>query len=479
MKMALLDLPTELILLILPFLSETELAHLLQVHRSLYAIVLPHLYKRHLQATKTNNEGQASANGFFWCIARGNIAAVQHFLNYGADVNASFTAASIRQANIRPSEFVPWHVMQTPLNIAANMGNVALVSLLLSHGASVDGSPKQGARLIVQPAVVDALLSGHESTLRLLLQHNSPLHDPCMERGGLVNCAVARGHMSLLKILVNEFGADLNVIWQEGVYPLNRAVSSSGARAAEIVRFMLDNGAHIRLANRGGSDDTAAGHRLLNQAIRHGTIDTLRLLLDRGVVNPAIQPLDNNIFRTWIIERCTAEAVRLLHEHGYFSALDISQDDTLMIAVRARRGDILQLFIDRGAVDLNAKLTRGGSTLLHTAVVRCKPVGEAQARSMIRCSFRGRGSPPLASSDMLVRKIEPDLDSQVVASRCMSEKVEKCTPEEIVRCLICGGADVNALDARGLSPLDLAEKCSPAVWQMLRFSSFESQYPCR
>jgi hypothetical protein len=295
-----------------------------------------------------------------------------------------------------------------------------------------------------------------------------------MERGGLVNCAIARGHMSLLKILVNEFGADLNVIWQEGVYPLNRAVSSSGARAAEIVRFMLDNGADIGLANRGGNDDTAAGHRLLNQAIRHGTIDTLRLLLDRGVVNLATQPLDNNIFRTWIIERCTAEAVRLLHEHGYFSALDISQDDTLTIAVRARRGDILQLFIDSGAVDLNAKLRRGGSTLLHTAVVRCRQLREAQAGSIIGC-FGGRSSPPLASSDALVRKIEPDLDSHVVASRrCMSEKVEKCTPEEIVRCLICGGADANALDARGRSPLDLAEKCSPAVRQMLGLSSFET-----
>lgn len=297
-----------------------------------------------------------------------------------------------------------------------------------------------------------------------------------MARGGLLNCAIARGNLSLLQMLVNEFGADVNGTWQEGVYPLNRAVGSVGPEAVEIVRFMLDNGADVALANGAGSDEESnggggggggGGQRLLNQAIRHGTIDTLRLLLDRGVVSPAIQTLDNNIFRTWIIERCTPETVHLLHQHGYFRELDSSQDDTLMIAVRARRGDILQLFIDSGGVvvDLNAKLTRGGSTLLHTAVVRCKPVREAQAASSIRCST----IPSVASSSdiPIVRKIEPDYSQQVLSRRCMSETVEKSAPEEIVRCLVRGGADVNVKDARGISPLDLAEKGPASVYKML------------
>lgn len=488
--MGLLHLPTELILLILPPLSERDLAHLLRVHWSLYDIVLPYLYRRHLQGSTsgnintTRNEGRNEMNGFFRCIVTGNTAGVQHFLDFGADVNAVISAAEIRKVNnissSSESGFIPWHDTQTPLNIAANMGDDTLVSLLLNHGANVTGSSdnhQDGNARAVQPAVVDALLSNHESTLRVLLRHGSPLSTPNMERGGLLNCAIARGNLSLLRILVNEFGADLNATWQGGVYPLNRAMVSSGPRAAEIVRFMLDKGADVALANGNGSrgDDEEStgggGQNLLNQAIRHGTIDTLRLLLDRGVVNPAIQPLDtgNNIFRTWIIERCTPETVRLLHEHGYFRALDSNQDDTLMIAVRARRGDILQLFIDSGvAVDLNAKLTRGGSTLLHTAVVRCKPVREAQAASSIRCA----AMPTVASSDMpMVRKIEPDYSSQVLSRRCMSEKVEKSAPEEIVRCLVRGGADVNTKDARGISPLDLAEKGPEVVYRILVDSS--------
>ncbi|PCG99386.1 Hypothetical protein PENO1_053400 [Penicillium occitanis (nom. inval.)] len=475
--MGLIHLPTELILLILPPLSESDLAHLLRVHWSLYDIILPYLYRRHLQGSRdSTGNGRNEAKGFFRCIVTSNTAGVQRFLDFGADVNAVISAAEIRKANFRSTGFIPWHDTQTPLNIAASMGDDTLVSLLLNHGASVTGSRNhQDARRAVQPAAVDALLSNHESTLRLLLRRASPLSAPNMERGGLLNCAIARGNLPLLRMLVNEFGADLNATWQEGVYPLNRAVVSSGPEAAEIVRFMLDKGADAALANGGSSnsngDEESTGggsQRLLDQAIRHGTIDTLRLILGRGVVDPAIQPLDtgNNIFRTWIIERCTPETVHLLHEHGYFRALDSSQDDTLMIAVRARRGDILQLFINSGVVvDLNARLTRGGSTLLHAAVVRCKPVREAQAASSIRCTTMPS---PVASSDVpTVRKIEPEYSREVLSRRCMSEKVEKCAPEEIVRCLVRGGADVNTKDARGISPLDLAEKGPEVVYRIL------------
>lgn len=483
--MAFLNLPTELILLILPTLSEPDLAHLLQVHRSLYGIVLPYLYRRHLQYNKKNttNGSKNGAKGFFLCVATGNIAGVQRFLTHGADVNAVMSAASMKQAGFHTTGFVPWHDMQTPLNVAANRGDDELVSLLLSHGASVNGSFDNhnsggdgsggGWHFAVQPAVVDALLSDHPSTVRLLLQHNSPLSDPCMEFGGLVNCAIAREILPLLEMLVCEFGADLNGSWQESVYPLNRAVGLPGPKAVEVVRFMLDHGADVALANGGSSNGdgetggggggNGGGQRLLNQAIRHGTIDTLHLLLTRGIVSPSSHPLDNNIFRTWIVEHCTPETVHLLYSHAYFRALDDTQDDTLMIAVRSRRRDILQLFIDSGVADLNARLTRGGSTLLHTAVLRCRLLREVVGPPIRSTVMSSRAFP-----DPLVRRIEPDIDPLCVSQgRCMSENVEKCSPEEIVHCLVRGGADVHAKDGRGITPLDLAEKGPEAVYKML------------
>ncbi|KAJ5286727.1 ankyrin repeat-containing protein [Penicillium angulare] len=424
--MNLLEIPTELILLIALSLPESALAHLLQVHRSLNELLLPHLYQRHIRDSRLQE-------GLFWCTATGNEAAVRKFLHYGADVNASMGIYPIRHAKIL---FQPWFDVQTPLNVAANIGNDTLVALLLDHGANVHGSPSHWST--TQPAVIDALLSGHESTVRLLLLHGSPIHEPGMEQGGLVNCAISTGQISLLKLLV-EFKADLNIPWQ-GRHPLNRAVSSRNL-STEIVQFLLVNGADIALANRHPG-------LLLNEAY-HGTIDTLRLMLDLGATYP---PDD---FERWfgiLVGNCAVETVHLLLEYGYGPNTEM-----LSIAIRAQRGDILQLFIDSG-VDLNMRDKRG-LTLLHTAIVRCEradPRIRIGGRS-IACFRPGRES--------LIRKIEPG--PQRVSPTCMSDKVEKYTPMEIVRCLIRGGADLNAQDAQGHTPLAFAKGCAPAIQQML------------
>ncbi|EEA22969.1 hypothetical protein TMatcc_001836 [Talaromyces marneffei ATCC 18224] len=425
--MTLLELPTELVLLIASSLPESALAHLLQVHRSLYKVLLPSLYQRHVR----DNRLQL---GLFWSVATGNEAAVNHFLHYGANVNACIGIIPIRRASI---SFQPWFSVQTPLSIAANIGNNMIVDLLLKHGANVDGFPSPGWGT-TQPAVLDALLSGHESTVRLLLMHKSPIQKPNMELGGLVNCAIAKGEISLLKLLV-EFGADLNIPWQ-GAYPLNRSVSSPKL-STEIVRFLLDNGADIGLTN--GNPGI-----LLDQAI-HGTIGTLRLLLDRGVTYPPDR--FEQWFETWV-GRCTLETVHLFLEYGYAPNLE-----TLSIVVRAQRGDILQLFIDRG-VDLNMKGTRG-LTLLHEAVLRCIPP-EPPVRMVGRAAVCRR-----PGRENLVRKIEPVL--QRVSPTCMNDNVEEDAPEKIVRCLVRGGADLNALDANGRTPLALAREFHLAIQQIL------------
>jgi hypothetical protein len=143
----------------------------------------------------------------------------------------------------------------------------------------------------------------------------------------------------------------------------------------------------------------------------------------------------------------------VLCEHVYAPNIE-----TLTIVVRAQRADLLQIFIDRG-VDLNMR-DNVGSTLLHTAIFQCRIPDEP--RLVLRPPFRNRRP----AAQHLVRTIEHV--PQQVSARCMSVKVDKSAPEEIVRCLIGGGgADVNALNALGRTPLAGADQCPPAVQQML------------
>ena len=72
--MTLLELPTELILLIALSLLERALAHLIQVHRSLYKLLLRNLHQRHLRDNRLQEV-------LFWCTATGNEAAVKNFLH--------------------------------------------------------------------------------------------------------------------------------------------------------------------------------------------------------------------------------------------------------------------------------------------------------------------------------------------------------------------------------------------------------------
>ena len=101
-----------------------------------------------------------------------------------------------------------------------------------------------------------ALLSGHESTVRILLERGSDIRGPHIEAGGLVSCAVETGQLAMLKLLV-EFGADMNIPYasnmNKGVYPLWRAVCSKSL-STNIVRFLQTMAQRLRLSMKARSE---------------------------------------------------------------------------------------------------------------------------------------------------------------------------------------------------------------------------------
>ncbi|KAK4860678.1 hypothetical protein LT330_004409 [Penicillium expansum] len=447
----LLRLPNELLLLISTKLeSEEDLSHLLQANRRLYDLLLPRLYQQNVKLWKS--EGLAN------CAATGNERGVRHFLYWGAYVDVQ-VLSTIRKKTDRFIPPMSLHTMfsgrrptsqarnpfmvpprallkvesQTPLSIAAHAGHDDIVRLLLEHGAQLNDCVGKEIWTGPNNPAVGALLAGHESVFRILLEWGAQKEGPNLLYGGLINCAVASGQMPMLKLLI-EFGVDTNAE-VNGMCPLLWAVRRK-PNYASMVEVLLDNGANVALVDNDRE-------KLLFEAISRGTVDTVHLLLKHGA----------NCHESVLhgaIRESTLETVRLLLDHGAHVNFE-----SITHAVISRNCDILELLIDYG-FDLNSRGYKG-YTILHYA---------------IRCS----GMPSHMPSDGVISgylvqpvfKCPTGPDPPHVSAYCRRRRGDHSTAEDIVRCLIRRGADVNAMNGMRETPLYLAWKyASPAVQHLL------------
>lgn len=426
-KMSLSKLPTELLELIATNLSNEPLSRLLQVNSRLYNTLLPYLYQRQ---DKMYNWPAS----FMRAVATGNERGTQNFLYYGADVNIIRNYLVLHALKVPVS---PWFDLQTPLNVAASNGNDAVVMMLLDHGAEINGVVQEdwGCRKRrTQPAVVDALLSGHESTVRILLERGSDIQGPHIEAGGLVSCAVETGQLAMLKLLT-EFGAEMNIP-HNGVYPLWRAVCSKRL-STDIARFLLDHGAEIAPIDEGHK-------RIMEQVVESGTVDTARLLLERG----AIYPQDSF---PYAVAYSSVDCIRLLIEYLIKPGIE-----SLTRAIKDQRLEMVQVLLEEG-FNLNTRDSRG-YTVLHYAVTQCGFEWPTARLTGPICILPARRQ--------LVRDMKV-IPTQNVSSPCRIHKIQRDNAEKILHYLIDKGADVNAMDGRGQTPLNLAQRYAPAAKQIL------------
>ncbi|KAJ5703404.1 ankyrin repeat-containing domain protein [Penicillium malachiteum] len=436
MSRSLITLPPELLLLIAAATPEGDHFSLLQVNHLLYDLLLPSLYRRHIHKSKDKAIKSKDQVGLFRAVAAGNERGTLHFLRYGANVNSVTGPYTINEPR-------PWYHPLTPLNIAANMGNDTLLKILRDHGAEINGVhpnnlawTKRTGVYFTQPPVLDALLSEHVSTARLLLEWGSLIESPRIYHGGLVNWALEKAQIEMLELLV-EFGLDFNVAVFEKPLPLFQVATASHI-STDVVRCLLDHGADITLV-----DDEHG--KLLRGVIKHGNIDTARLLLERGAKHPP-KILD------YAIIACTFETIDLLAEYGIRL-----HDINLMQVINAGRLDILQLLIEEG-YDLNKRYF-GGNTALHHAVHFSKYFLSTQRGMAPHIRHRH----PVR---VLLRQVEmaPQLN---VSARCSVWGYFDHAAIEILLCLIKGGADINAVDGKGRTPMDVACKWAPLVVQQL------------
>ncbi|KAJ3045559.1 hypothetical protein HDV00_009216 [Rhizophlyctis rosea] len=235
------------------------------------------IYSKQRESVKMLLEAGARVNGGELDAAArvGNVAIVRMILSAGASIHQ-----------------VPDFFQDGGLYNAAWGGHLEVVQLLIAAGAAVEGFPGRGAPLI------GAAERGASEVVKLLLEHGADVHrdDDKSLRG-----VVKGGYAKVVKLLLAA-GADASGVWDIAVpeYCYDSRV--------DVVKVLLEAGADVH------KDDD----RALKLAARYGHADMVKVLLAAGS-DPEVAWED--ALSGWVATRsrpwrCTIDVIRLLLDAG-------------------------------------------------------------------------------------------------------------------------------------------------------------------
>src|SRR5579863_7228997 len=204
------------------------------------------LLSQHVPATTAEADGTTALH---YAVRNDNLDIADLLIANGAPVNAA------TRYNI------------TPLSLACDHGNAAMIERLLKAGADPDGTSEEG-----QAALMSASLAGKVNAIKVLLTHGAKVNvaEPVKGQTALM-WAASEGHTSAVETLI-EFGADVKAKSKSGFTPLLFAVRNG---EKETVEALLAHGAN---ANDKAPDGTSA----LNVAVVNAAYDVGAVLLDHG-----------------------------------------------------------------------------------------------------------------------------------------------------------------------------------------------------
>lgn len=339
----------------------------------------------------------------------------------------------------------------TPLHVAATNGHKKIVKYLLKKGAEIDAGDNEHST----PLHV-AAQSGHLNVVEYLVAKGADLHFQDDNGASTLHWAAYNGHIEVADFLLKK-GADLEARKTGGSTPMHGAAYYGHP---EMVKFLVKNGANIEAKNNAGYTPMLSGAAAGNLELVEYLVDVganleatnewngtalyfaaqsenkelVELLLSKGTQVKSDDPEFRSPLYPVAYEG-NIEIAELLIEHGAdVKAVNVNGMTPLHMASHNGQAEMAGLLIDKGA-DPNAKDNEGRTPL-----------------------YKGIQNGHFDFTNVLVNK---GGDSGCKESHC-GQTALHCAAikgyNDVTKLLIKAGADVNATDNDGCTPLCYACK---------------------
>lgn len=294
------------------------------------------------------------------------------------------------------------------LHVAASMGHVNVMKLLLENGFDADQATDGSLRPIHLAAQ-----NGHLEAMKLLLEMTEVTIDAKTHSGATaLYLASLNGHSEAVQYLITK-GAKVNEALKYGESPLWAASLNDHT---DVMKILMENGADVEQANENG-------WRPIHAAAHAGHLDAIKLLLEEGNADFYASTNSYDSFEELAIYEGHVDIV------GYYMSRSYARDRLLLLAATHNQVEIVKLFIDSG---VNPGSGNGQVVFIaaqHGHVETMKYLLETVGFNVNIITKNGTTALHMASAFGHVN---------------------------LVRYLIAQGANVNAIDNHGVTPLELA-----------------------